>query len=110
MTCMKERENQNRRLDLWHNRATSTNEGGEMTKFKPLNPDAITIEEAFFAQENAKLLERLRQEARVQERREAARGADSRIVQTPYVQYGDSSMEFAIASSTGIPSSFSAAI
>ncbi len=46
-----------------------------MTKFKPLNPDAITIEEAFFAQENAKLLERLRQEARVQERREALRSA-----------------------------------
>jgi hypothetical protein len=70
---MKERENQNRRLDLWHNRATSTSEGGEMTKNKPLNPNAITIEEAFFAQENAKLLEKLREEARMKERRDSLR-------------------------------------
>jgi hypothetical protein len=46
-----------------------------MTRYKPLNPDAIKMEEAFFAQENAKLLERLREEARVKERREALRAA-----------------------------------
>lgn len=38
---------------------------------KPLNPDAIRLEEAFFAEENRKLLEKLREEARVQERRDA---------------------------------------
>ena len=42
-----------------------------MTKYKPLNPDAKKMEEAFFAQQNAKLLEKLRQEARKKERREA---------------------------------------
>jgi len=49
-----------------------------MTKYRPLNPDAIKIEEAFFAEENAKLLEKLRQEARAKERREAL-GAALRV-------------------------------
>jgi len=40
-----------------------------------LNPDAIRIEEAFFAEENAKLLEKLREEARIRERRDALRDA-----------------------------------
>ena len=36
-----------------------------------LNPDAIQMEEAFFARENSKLLKKLREEARRHERREA---------------------------------------
>lgn len=40
-----------------------------------LNPDAIQMEEAFFARENSKLLEKLRQEARMHERRDALRAA-----------------------------------
>lgn len=42
---------------------------------KPLNPDAIRLEEAFFAQENSRLLDRLREESRDRERREALRAA-----------------------------------
>lgn len=42
---------------------------------KPLNPDALRLEEAFFAEENCKLLEQLRSEAREQERRAALAAA-----------------------------------
>lgn len=37
----------------------------------PLNPDAIRLEETFFAEENRKLLERMREEAKAKERRAA---------------------------------------
>ena len=40
-----------------------------------LNPDALRMEESFFAEENAKLLERLRKEARTKQRRDALREA-----------------------------------
>ena len=40
-----------------------------------LNPDAIRLEESFFAEENAKLLEKLRKEARTRERRVALKAA-----------------------------------
>jgi tellurite resistance protein len=42
---------------------------------KALNPDALRLEEAFFAQENSRLLEKLREESRQRERREALRAA-----------------------------------
>ncbi len=42
-----------------------------MEKYKELVPDAKNMEDAFFARENAQLLERLRREAREKERREA---------------------------------------
>src|SRR5688572_23870713 len=42
---------------------------------KPLNPDAITLEEAFFADRDAALLRKLREETRQKERREALREA-----------------------------------
>lgn len=40
---------------------------------KPLNPDAITLEDEFFLKEDARLLEKLRQQARQMERRAALR-------------------------------------
>lgn len=40
-----------------------------------LNPDALRMEESFFAEENAKLLGKLRQEAQAKERRDALREA-----------------------------------
>jgi tellurite resistance protein len=40
---------------------------------RPLNPDARSLEEAFFAKQNAELLEKLRKEARHKERRQALR-------------------------------------
>ena len=40
-----------------------------------LNPDALRMEESFFAEENAKLLEKLRVEAQAKERRDALRSA-----------------------------------
>jgi hypothetical protein len=40
-----------------------------------LNPDALQMEEAFFARENAKLLKKLREEASLHERRDALRAA-----------------------------------
>ena len=40
-----------------------------------LNPDALRLEETFFAEENSKLLEKLREEARSKERRDALRDA-----------------------------------
>ena len=39
----------------------------------PINPDGRALENAFFARENAKLLERLRQKAAAEERRQALR-------------------------------------
>ena len=39
----------------------------------PFNPDAHSLEEAFFARENAQLLEAMRKKAAVQERRDALR-------------------------------------
>jgi hypothetical protein len=42
---------------------------------KTLNPDALRLEEAFFAQENSRLLEKLREESRQRERRDALRAA-----------------------------------
>lgn len=42
---------------------------------KPLNPDARSLEEAFFARQNAKLLERLRETGERDERRAALRAA-----------------------------------
>lgn len=45
-----------------------------MTK-PPINPDARTLEDAFFAQENAKLLEEMRRKAELKERRDALRTA-----------------------------------
>lgn len=39
----------------------------------PINPDARNLEDEFFARENAALLEKLRKEARIRERREALR-------------------------------------
>lgn len=44
-------------------------------KTKHLNPDALRMEESFFAEENAKLLAKLREEARSKERRDALRAA-----------------------------------
>ena len=41
----------------------------------PINPDARTLEDAFFAQENAKLLEEMRRKAELQERRNALKEA-----------------------------------
>lgn len=41
----------------------------------PINPDARTLEDAFFARENAKLLEEMRRKAELQERRDALRTA-----------------------------------
>ncbi len=41
----------------------------------PFNPDARSLEEAFFAKRNAELLENLRQKARQEERRQAMREA-----------------------------------
>ncbi len=40
-----------------------------------LNPDALRLEESFFAEENAKLLGKLREEAKDKERRDALRAA-----------------------------------
>ena len=40
---------------------------------RPLNPDARSLEEAFFAKKNAELLEKLREKARLEERRQAMR-------------------------------------
>lgn len=40
-----------------------------------LNPDALRMEESFFAEENAKLLDKLRAEAQTKERRDALRSA-----------------------------------
>ncbi|RLE32963.1 MAG: hypothetical protein DRJ61_08310 [Acidobacteria bacterium] len=40
-----------------------------------LNPDALRMEESFFAEENAKLLHKLRNEAKNKERRDALRAA-----------------------------------
>lgn len=40
-----------------------------------LNPDALRLEESFFAEENTKLLEKLREEAKDRERRDALRAA-----------------------------------
>jgi len=40
---------------------------------KPLNPDAITLEDEFFLKEDARLLEKLRQQARQMERRAVLR-------------------------------------
>ena len=40
-----------------------------------LNPDALRMEESFFAEENAKLLHKLRNEAKDKERRDALRAA-----------------------------------
>ena len=42
---------------------------------KTLNPDALRLEEAFFAQENSRLLDKLREESRQRERRDALRAA-----------------------------------
>ncbi len=39
----------------------------------PPDPDARSLEEAFFARQNAELLEKLRMEARLKERRRALR-------------------------------------
>ena len=41
----------------------------------PLNPDARSLEEAFFAKKNAESLEKLRQKVRQEERRQAMREA-----------------------------------
>jgi hypothetical protein len=38
-----------------------------------LNPDALRMEESFFAEENAKLLDKLRSEAKLKERRDSLR-------------------------------------
>ncbi|HEX6853021.1 MAG TPA: hypothetical protein VF139_16620 [Candidatus Polarisedimenticolaceae bacterium] len=50
----------------------------------PINPDARTLEDAFFAQENAKLLEEMRRKAELQERRDSLRhvikGADDALL------------------------------
>lgn len=50
----------------------------------PINPDARTLEDAFFAQENAKLLEEMRRKAELQQRRQALRdvikGADDPLL------------------------------
>lgn len=40
-----------------------------------LNPDALRLEESFFSEENAKLLDKLREEAQEKERRDALRVA-----------------------------------
>lgn len=40
---------------------------------RPVNPDARSLEDAFFARENAKLLEAMRQKAALEERRHALR-------------------------------------
>lgn len=45
---------------------------------KSINPDARSLEEEFFARENARLLEQLREKSRTEERREALRS----VVQT----------------------------
>lgn len=45
-----------------------------MTK-PPINPDAHTLEDAFFARENTKLLEEMRRKAELKERRDALRTA-----------------------------------
>lgn len=42
---------------------------------RALNPDALRMEEAFFAEENSKLLDKLREEAKHRERRDALRTA-----------------------------------
>ncbi len=49
----------------------------------PLNPDAIRLEEAFFAQENRKLLEKMREEATAKERRAAL--AEALTVDDPVI-------------------------
>jgi tellurite resistance protein len=50
----------------------------------PINPDARNLEDAFFAQENSKLLADMRQKAELQERRaalrEAVKGADDALL------------------------------
>jgi len=50
----------------------------------PINPDARSLEDAFFARENAKLLEEMRKKAALQERRDALRqvikGADDALL------------------------------
>jgi len=50
----------------------------------PMNPDARSLEDAFFARENAKLLDEMRKKAEVQERRDALRevikGADDALL------------------------------
>lgn len=40
---------------------------------QPINPDAKNLEDAFFARQDAELLEKLRQQARLKERRDALR-------------------------------------
>jgi hypothetical protein len=47
--------------------------GAAMDQHRPLNPDAITLEDEFFLKEDARLLEKLRQQARQMERRAALR-------------------------------------
>ena len=39
----------------------------------PLNPDATSLEDAFFAKQDAALLQKLKEQARVKERRDALR-------------------------------------
>lgn len=50
----------------------------------PVNPDARSLEEAFFARENARLLDEMRRKAELRERREALRevikGADDGLL------------------------------
>lgn len=50
----------------------------------PLNPDARSLEDAFFARENARLLEEMRRKAELRDRREALRevikGADDALL------------------------------
>lgn len=50
----------------------------------PINPDARSLEDAFFARENARLLEEMRKKAALQERRDALRdvikGADDALL------------------------------
>ena len=50
----------------------------------PMNPDARSLEDAFFARENARLLEETRQKAALQDRRDALRqvikGADDTLL------------------------------
>ena len=50
----------------------------------PINPDARSLEDAFFARENAKLLDEMRKKAALQERRDALRqvikGADDALL------------------------------
>ncbi len=56
---------------LWHNRAERVM--GVPMSNRTINPDALRMEESFFADENAKLLKRLREESKDKERRDALR-------------------------------------